>query len=373
MNMQFWLVLLIAGLSQTLFLLLIFLLRPGPNRRAGRLLTALLAIISCIFAGNIWVASGLYNTWPALPGYFRGMIFLLGPLCYLYGCSLLHPAFRFRISHLLHTLPYLAAFTIARVQESAAGATGTMQGIERLLAGKAQVFGWHYAWYIAYHLHVLLYFFMLRQLLRQSLRGKPENYLIPLTERVRWIKRLGAGFLMLVLVFTAVLVYVSITGYYTIGGNFIYTLALAVWTYIMAWQSFAENRLLFPAFAGKYQSTKLNDSAKERLLQRLRILFEEERIFTSAGLTLAAVAQRLQVPAHLLSQAINDRLGMSFNDLLHEYRIAAFKQLARQPAYARYTIMAIAADAGFASRASFNAAFRKSCGITPSEWMKQAE
>jgi AraC-like DNA-binding protein len=373
MNMLLWLVLLLAAASQGLFLLVHFLIRAGQNRLAGRLLCGLLGVMLCVLLGNIWVAAGLYRQWPTLPGYFRGMVLLLGPLCYLYASALLLPGFRLRPLHLLHLAPWVIAFAMARMQEMATPAAGIVGGIDQLIAGEAPVTGWYLTWYAGYLLQLSIYFVLLRRILRRLSLQPVATYQVPIAGRLAWLKRLERSFLLLLAVFTIILVYILVTGYYTIIGNFIYTLALSVWVYVLAWQSMNSRGVLFAGFTGKYQHTKLGDALKDRLISQLRLLLEQERIYTDAQLTLAKAAGRLGVAPHLLSQAINDALHNNFNDLLHEYRIEAFKQLAMQPPYSQYTIMAIAAEAGYTNRASFNAAFRKRCGVTPSEWLRQME
>jgi AraC-like DNA-binding protein len=370
MGLHLWFVLLIAFASQTIFLLFLFILRPGENRPANRLLLALLCVIAGILLGNTWVASGLYKTWPALPGYFRGMLLLLGPLCYLYGRALLQAGFRLRAVHLLHLIPYLVAFTFARLQEEPVSAETIITRIDWLIAGRAEIYGWHLAWYIGYSVHVLLYFFLLRNLLRTSLQKQDENYIISIAERTGWMRRMTRSFLLVVITFAGILIYITATGHYRIEGNFIYTLVLAVWVYQVAFQSVTGNRTLFAAFAAKYQTTRLNEPFKDRLLARLLSLFEEEAIFTDQGLTLNRVAERLDIKPHALSQTINDKLKKSFAELVHQYRIAAFKEKAAQPGYAHYTIMALAAEVGYANKTSFNNAFKKECGVTPSVFIQ---
>jgi AraC-like DNA-binding protein len=140
--------------------------------------------------------------------------------------------------------------------------------------------------------------------------------------------------------------------------------------YQVAFQSATGSRILFPAFAAKYQGTRLNEPFKGRLLDRLLLLFEEEAIFTDHNLTLGRVAARLGIKPHALSQTINDKLKKNFAELLHQYRIAAFKEKAAHPDFAHYTIVALAGKVGYTNKTSFNNAFKKECGVTPSAWLQ---
>ena len=55
---------------------------------------------------------------------------------------------------------------------------------------------------------------------------------------------------------------------------------------------------------------------------------------------------------------------------MNGYRVAEFKRLIALPDSEQFTILALAFDAGFNSKATFNAAFRKAAGTTPSAYKK---
>jgi AraC-like DNA-binding protein len=85
-------------------------------------------------------------------------------------------------------------------------------------------------------------------------------------------------------------------------------------------------------------------------------------------LDLAELARRLGTNTRYLSRAFNEGLGLSFSELINRQRIEA----AKQRLTAEGEILAIALDVGFASKASFNRAFRTFAGCTPSEYRSQA-
>ncbi len=114
------------------------------------------------------------------------------------------------------------------------------------------------------------------------------------------------------------------------------------------------------------------DEARWAALQaRLEELLAIERPYLDNDLSLGGLAQMLQTSTHHLSFVLNQRLGMSFYDLINERRVREVQRCLRDPAYARQSILEIALDAGFASKATFNAAFRKHAGTTPSAYRQQ--
>ncbi len=55
---------------------------------------------------------------------------------------------------------------------------------------------------------------------------------------------------------------------------------------------------------------------------------------------------------------------------MNEYRIEEVKRRMVDPAYKHLTILAIAYDAGFNSKSSFNTIFKQKTGQTPSEYLR---
>lgn len=89
-------------------------------------------------------------------------------------------------------------------------------------------------------------------------------------------------------------------------------------------------------------------------------------------LTLAELARRLGTSPRTLSRALNEGLGQGFNEFVNRLRVDAVAAELRDPARRR-DLLAIALDAGFSSKASFNRAFRAYAGTTPSGFRRQAE
>jgi len=80
-------------------------------------------------------------------------------------------------------------------------------------------------------------------------------------------------------------------------------------------------------------------------------------------------AQHLDVPAHQLRALINRSMGyQNFAAFVNHYRIRDVKRALADPKNGRIPILTLAMDSGFSSLAPFNRAFKKSVGITPTEY-----
>jgi AraC-like DNA-binding protein len=115
------------------------------------------------------------------------------------------------------------------------------------------------------------------------------------------------------------------------------------------------------------------DSIAPILLRRLDYLMTVERIYRQEGLSIGALAARLELPEYRLRQAINEGLGYrNFNAFLNRYRIDDAKAALSDPSQRNVQVLTIAMDAGFQSIGPFNRAFKADTGMTPTEFRRHA-
>jgi AraC-like DNA-binding protein len=115
------------------------------------------------------------------------------------------------------------------------------------------------------------------------------------------------------------------------------------------------------------------DSIAPILLRRLDNLMTVERIYRQEGLSIGALAARLDLPEYRLRQVINEGLGYrNFNAFLNHYRIDEAKAALSDPSQRDVQVLTIAMDAGFQSIGPFNRAFKADTGMTPTEFRRHA-
>ena len=111
------------------------------------------------------------------------------------------------------------------------------------------------------------------------------------------------------------------------------------------------------------------DDKKEKILENLEILLDCEKIYINPDLTLNKLAKHLSTNRVYLSQIINDEFGGNFSDFINEYRVKEAMLILSDPKkIMKFSIEAIAQEAGFNSKSSFNFNFKKYTGITPSNF-----
>ena len=121
----------------------------------------------------------------------------------------------------------------------------------------------------------------------------------------------------------------------------------------------------------KYQASTLSQADGDGYLARLRAYMADSEPYLEPNLKLEDLASRLDIPMRHLSQVINQRLGMNFFDFINGYRIEAVKAKMTADPEGDRTVLEMMLDAGFHSKSSFNAAFRKVTGTTPSRYRKK--
>ncbi|HVF97646.1 MAG TPA: helix-turn-helix domain-containing protein [Flavisolibacter sp.] len=95
------------------------------------------------------------------------------------------------------------------------------------------------------------------------------------------------------------------------------------------------------------------------------------KMYANPELTLSQLAKYLQTNNTLLSKVINTGFGQNFNDFINYYRVEDVKQKLQSGSASDVTIMSLAYDAGFNSKATFNRAFKKVTGKNPKEFLER--
>ncbi len=123
----------------------------------------------------------------------------------------------------------------------------------------------------------------------------------------------------------------------------------------------------------KYVGSRLNDEKKTILLEKIMHKMEKEKLFLNPNLTIKDLADSIDTNTKYLSQVINEFCHQSFNNYINEYRVKEARAVFSDPASSNYTIEYIATQVGFNSKASFNSAFKKYIGVTPSFYLNSSK
>lgn len=364
-----WSTLFIVCILQGLFLISLLILKRAKNPLASNLLSALILLMILSNLGYLVMHTGLVNYVPQFAGVSYGMVLLFGPLIYFYSKSVVNKTFQWNKKCWLHFIPYLLQ-VFANIPYYVAGRNQWLHSINIFLAGELpfNVFG--KIIFAVQDIHLTIYIFITYGWLKKAENNYADKqYIISVSSRLKWLTTLTISFSLLLFTAVSLYIFVFIVGKYNPVTNYIYTLATTAIIYFIVFKLLLTPELITPDFAAKYQSyMQFNDGSGEKYLQKLKLLMDDTKIYLNPNLKLSALAEKIGLPSHQLSKLINEKFGKSFNDFVNEYRVKEFICRVNHNENENYTLFGIALEVGFNSKSSFNSAFKKITGKTPSEY-----
>ncbi len=118
------------------------------------------------------------------------------------------------------------------------------------------------------------------------------------------------------------------------------------------------------------EKPKKNNIECELWRQKIEEALVQHKMYEEPELTLFDIAKKLNTNISFLSKAINNSFNCNFNDLVNGYRVNAFVDLVNKGEHKKQTILSLAFECGFNSKATFYRAFKKIKGINPQEFIK---
>jgi AraC-like DNA-binding protein len=347
MNTNYLVLLFGAGIAQGLFLVVVLVFLDVRNRAASRLLAALLAVITImimgIFLDRIEAASELNGG--------LAVEFAIGPLVFLFAKAIRDGQFQFGIETGLHFVPFgLALLILIVVSWSFGGGFSS---------GNSVAVPYIQAWTIL----KIPYFFIYAGLAHRELTGAistaRRRHLVQLHYLRTWF--LAMYFLVGVLYAYFVLSFfgVKLPLDPDVTGGVLLILAI----FSLAYFVISNRGLLDTNLAIKGDSDELVQLAKRHL--------EEFRPFTDPDYAFGELALAIGTEERVLSQALLAYYDGGFNELLNIYRILAFDSLIKDPSHMEASILELAFDAGFNSKATFYRAFKSIKETTPTAYRKE--
>ena len=108
------------------------------------------------------------------------------------------------------------------------------------------------------------------------------------------------------------------------------------------------------------------DAAKEKLTA----VMQERKPYLNPDLNLVDLAREMSYSRAQLSEVINSGFEKNFNDYVNEYRVDAFKDMLAQGRHKQLSLLGIAYECGFNSKATFNRVFKKFTHNSPSDYLR---
>lgn len=366
----------LVGIVITVFLSFILLTKKQKSD-ADKILFAWLCVILIHLTTFAIVSSQEFLRFPYLLGLDIPLPLLHGPFLFLYTSALTDEK-RIRKQSLLHFLPF---------------AIGVVSIIPFLILSPNEKIGVYLKEGKGYTLLTSFFFagiivsgivyiaLTLRQVLQHRKRIK-ENFSYTEKVNLKWLLNLTIGLSCIWVIvffaedkfiFSAVVIYVLFIGYYGIKQVGIFTNQRPIANAIDS--ALPDNIGTIKDSTGnpKYLNSSLSDDQIMTIHGDLGELMGARKMFLKPELTLAMVAQELDVHPNSLSQVINMKEEKNFFDYINSLRVAEFKARAVKPENHKYTLLALAFECGFNSKTSFNRNFKNATGESPSMFLKSAK
>lgn len=362
-----------AGFGALIAMLL--LLAPA-NRSANRLLAALLAVATLRLMPYVIGFAGFYDAYPWLTfaPFDHGLA--IGPLLYLYVCRLAMPSLPPRWGW--HLLPAaidfaynLWAFALPLAQKENWDERVHRPWIEPLESAAALV-------------SLAIYLVAAIRFCRRYRRWLAEHVSDQDIHRQPWIGTVLAAlslWLAVGLGFEIVDRFLRDLSYFDRFPQYLAFAAIVLWLGLEGWRHAAH---CFPplvdplpapprqtaAIAAEPMPPAMPQPERTRdwsaLAAEWLVRIDQAGWWREPGLTLEQVARRLGSNESYVSRAFNAGAGRNFNFAINALRVRAVQQaLAANDVR---SVLAIALESGFSSKASFNRVFLAHAGVSPTAW-----
>ena len=318
-------------------------------------------------------------------------VFIHGPLFLLYTLSLTSSAFKIKFRHVLHFVPFAACMIILLSAISningAADTTRQVLTIVKMIS------------LLVYTIAVIIILQRHRNKVEDIFSNTESKYL-------NWLRFLAWGIVMLWVTFSGGLLlynfsFIHIPEYGSAAGNialcaFIFLISYfgvkqeAVFNFVRKESitvlrediTLKTNELLSEVprteeitsvlYKDKYKHSSLTKEKSFELFESLKLFMLKKKPYQDSELTLYSLAKQFEIHPNHLSQLINQSCNQNFFDFVNEHRVNDVKEILLANQYRNLSLLGIAFEAGFNSKASFNRAFKKFTGMTPSEFKRKS-
>jgi AraC-like DNA-binding protein len=358
-----WTIVFLLAASQGFFIAWILWHWKRGNKKGNRLLAVLITLFSISMLEYVMYWTNYIYYWPGISNISINFTFLYGSLIWLYLRTIYEdiPVTWKDAWHLipffLANIPfypwYFAAFEIK----------------QQSIAGQVQ-FPWNARgleiqfWARMIHLLVFLiwnYWYVYQQ---------PK-----VGETTRWAKLICLFHLLFCLAYIAYFALVKLPFFNTLWDYHISAVMTAM-IYLIAYSGYVQPQVFDgyrfneTGLASKYKNSGLTPEASRTLLRNLELLMREEKVYQDTEISLEKLANLLNASKHHVSQVINEHIGASFFEYINGLRIEEAKQMLSETSRTDLHVIEVAYAVGFNNKVSFNSAFKRATGITPTEYRK---
>lgn len=351
-----------------LILFSVFLVTRRDTKKKNHLLLALFFISLAVnlFNGLCFHSEYLFQNFPHV--FFIGapFAFLYAPTFYMYIKSLTEKDFKFNYKDGLHVIPFLSftiylfiTFYFKSAMEKQYFIIHTSPSLWYLLMPVLEV-------------QILVYFIFAIRIIVVYREGIKRVFSSIDKINYSWLKFIFIGLIFLWLA--------DITRYFASIVDLIqirlvetaFYLGFLFLSYLILFKALSQPEIFSKITEIPPRKKKsLSDSVNQQYLEQLLICMEKEKPYLNSSITIYDLSEKTSIPPRSISDVINSSLNQNFHDFINDYRVKESQRLLIENKIGSKTILEILYQSGFGTKSSFNQAFKKHTGKTPTQFKKQ--
>ena len=366
----------ISGIFMSFFIS--FLLLTKKHKALSDRILAIWVTIIGLHLLNYYINQlGYWEKYPHLVGVAAPFPLLHGPLLYLYTLYSLRSDATFRKIDYLHFTPVVLVY----IYMSRFFFFYTVEEKAMLDRGEIDDFSvFTMLLLIAFIVSGITYPILAYRLTRKHKQKIDNNFSFEEGITLNWLRNCIMAIGVVYVVVMVIIVMRQGLGYqFSFNADYIFYTILILFIFYLGYfgirhqdmftHNSDEQKVTQPAAKDeqKYKKSGLKEDLASELHQRLLDYMQREKPYLEPKLTLAGLAKQLGISTNQLSQIINQKEQKNFHDFVNFYRVEEFIGLAEKNP--QFSLLALALDAGFNSKSSFNNIFKKQKGLTPSQFL----
>ncbi len=357
----------------SLFLSLFLVTVKTEHKLSNRLFAIFLVLTSIDIIGS---QGNLFVIPLSTRIFISSFFFLQLPTFYLYVLSVCYSDFKLKLRHLIHSIPFLLSNFILFPRFYTKDLASKIRFLDKSSSMLEIQFN-----HVFIHIQIALYIIAAFMLLRKAKKIYLENYAGASIASLNWLFQftLALSFFFVIALVKNIF---KFTEYPAISewlknGLLVFELIIIFWYLYKA----LNHPNLFRTIDSKLQLVStiiLEDKKNEQLavdekkyqkeLLKLQQYMIEQKPFLNPSLTIQDISAAIEIPVRDLSILINHQLNQHFYDFVNTYRIEYAMIILKDVTKNKVTILEILYEVGFNSKSSFNTAFKKTTGKTPTEF-----
>lgn len=331
------------------------------HKTANRFLATILFFFSYRLIAEIMHFFGLgrYDTWYYI---LLEMNWVYGALIYFFALSYVNPKFKLGWKHWIHFLPLLIEITWSFfIKAQNFYWDGTRESLSWL--GYWGYVAWmHYpTMYVVGGLLIMLYCYKALDVLKST--PNVQGYRL-LPDKIQWIRRIVIVLVIFSILFTTITIVDFL--FFDYAFNFFgypIFIIMAIITYWLGLEGFSRRTTVAFKQIGIPSEKELQQFTA--IAKNITQVMQEQELFKNPELTVATLSEAIQSKPYLVTKTLTMVFNTKFSDYVNELRFNELKNLLQKPGNDKFTLLSLAFEAGFNSKASFNRTVTKLTGKSP--------